>query len=430
MRPPRPRDFAAKRADGDLPPAVICPLASPTPMGLDIARRLAAEGVPVYAVDHDKGDPGRYSNACRFVYCPYSEETEEREYIAFLIEFGKTLGTKAVLYGLTDRHILLFSQYRDELQEYFTYVMTPDETLQKLTTKDGLGEIAERYSIAGPRTYWLTDTSDIRAVAGEVPYPAILKPVESTYWGAPDVDRLLRSGVLEAPAKVVLCHNADELVAAFERIAVYDPRMVVQEVIPGEDSRLVYAAFYVDRHSRPLGYLSGRKRRVIPVGFGSASFVETFSDPDLQALVFRILSDVGYQGLGGLEFKQDPRDGVYKLIEFNTRFGMWDGLGVCCGVDLPWISYRDTLGMPVGPQLEFRTGMKWVDWQRDIRAFLGYRKQGLLTFAEWRRSLKGPVRLAVYSASDWKPSVMYTLSLLRKLGVRLVAPLTSRAQRG
>lgn len=415
----------AARDEGAVPAAVICPMASPTPMGLDIARELASKGIPVYAIDSDKHDPGRYSKACSFVFCPFSEETEEEAYIDFLVEFGKTLGTKAVLFPLTDRHVLLFSQYRDVLQEYYLYVMTPHDTLVKLTTKDGLGSIAREASIPAPQTYFLSEASDIRDIAARIPYPAILKPTESTYWGADEIDRLLRKGVLEAPAKVVLCHGAQELVDAFERVAVYDARMVVQEVIPGEDDRLVYAPFYADRTSTPLGYFSARKHRVIPTGFGSASFVETFDDPELKQLVFRILSAVGYQGLGGLEFKQDPRDGAYKLIEFNTRFGMWDGLGIPCGVDLPLIAYRDALGLPVERQLEFRTGMKWVDWQRDVRAFLDYRRKGLLTFGQWRRSLKGPRMSATYSKGDWKPGVAYTFGLVKKLGRRVWVVATS-----
>jgi predicted ATP-grasp superfamily ATP-dependent carboligase len=361
------------------------------------------------------------------VFCPYSEETEEAAYIDFLVEFGKTLETKAVLFPLTDRHVLLFSQYRDVLQEYFVYVMTPHDTLVRLTTKDGLGSIARECAIPAPETFFLSEGSDIREIAVRVPYPAILKPTESTYWCADAIDRLLRKGVLEAPAKVVLCHNADQLIDAFERIAVHDARMVVQEVIPGEDDRLVYAPFYVDRTSRPLGYFSARKHRVIPTGFGSASFVETFEDPELKELVFRMLAGVGYQGLGGLEFKQDPRDGVYKLIEFNTRFGMWDGFGARCGVDLALIAYRDALGLPVEHQLEFTTGMKWVDWQRDVRAFLDYRRKGQLTFAQWRHSLKGPRMCATYSRHDWRPGMAYTLGLARKLGRRVWVVATSGA---
>jgi D-aspartate ligase len=404
------------------PPAVVCPLDDH--MGLDIARSLSSHGVKVFAIDTVKRLPGAYSNACEFVFCPFSETTEEEAFIRFLVEFGKSLGTKAVLYPLSDRHVLLFSQYREALAPYYLYVMPPHETMVNLTTKDGLDSVSLKFSIPAPQTYFLSADTDIREVAEKVPFPAILKPTESTYWHTREITQLLRKGLFQGRAKVILCHSPEELVSAFERIAVYDPRMIVQEVIPGEDSCLVYAPFYLDRNSTPLGYFSGRKYRLIPTGFGSASFVETYQDPVLRELVFRILSAVEYQGLGGLEFKQDPRDGQYKLIEFNTRFGMWDGLGVRCGVDLPFISYRDALGLPVESQFEFREGMLWVDWQRDLRAFLDYRRHGQMTFSQWRRSLKGPKMYAIYSWSDWRPGVVFTVGLFKKLVGRILRPIT------
>jgi D-aspartate ligase len=398
------------------PPAVLCPLDDH--MGLDIARSLWSRGITVYGIDTDRSVPGRYSKACRFVHCPYSEESQEEAYIDFLVEFGKSLGAKAVLYPLSDRHVLLASQYREVLERYYVYVMPPHDTMVKLTTKDGLDSISREFSIPAPQTHFLSAESDIREIARQIPFPAILKPTESTYWHSREITQLLRKGLFEGRAKVILCHDSAQLISRFEQIAEYDPRMIVQEVIPGEDSRLVYAPFYLDRTSTPLGFFSGRKHRVIPTGFGSASFVETFADPELRALVFRILSDVGYKGLGGLEFKQDPRDGVYKLIEFNTRFGMWDGLGIRCGVDLPLISYRDALGLPVESQFEFRTGVKWVDWQRDLRAFIDYRRKGQLTFGQWFRSFRGPKMYAIYSKADWGPGVAFTFELARKLVAR------------
>ncbi len=409
------------------PPAVLCPLDDH--MGLDIARSLSSKGIRVYGIDTDTDIPGRHSNACTFVHCPYSEERQEQQYIAFLVEFGKTLGTRAVLYPLSDRHVLLCSQYRDLLAPYYMYVMPPHETMIELTTKDGLDSVSREFSIPAPQTHFMSADSDIREVAQVVAFPVILKPTESTYWHTPEITQMLRKGLFEGRAKVIVCRTPEGLVSAFERIAEYDPRMIVQEVIPGEDSRLVYAAFYLDRTSKPLGYFSGRKHRVIPTGFGSASFVETFDDPVLKELVLQVLSSVGYQGLGGLEFKQDPRDGQYKLIEFNTRFGMWDGLGVRCGVDLPYVSYQDAIGFPIEGQFDFREGMLWVDWQRDLRAFIDYRRQGLLTWQQWRRSLRSPKMYAIYSRSDWKPGVVFTFGLIKKLGSRIARPLLgSRAQ--
>jgi predicted ATP-grasp superfamily ATP-dependent carboligase len=194
--------------------------------------------------------------------------------------------------------------------------------------------------------------------------------------------------------------------------------MIAQEVIPGGDSCLVYAPFYVDHNGTLMGYFSGRKHRVIPTGFGSASFVETFQDDRLRHLVARTLAAVGYRGLGGLEFKEDPRDGQYKLIEFNTRFGMWDGLGLHAGVDLAYLSYLDAIRSPIEPHLSFRSGVKWIDWQRDLRAFVDYRRRGHLTFGEWRRSLHGPRVCAVYSRLDRKPGLAFSFDLAKKLGRR------------
>jgi len=396
-------------------------------MGLDIARSLAANGIRVYGIDTDSRVPGRYSKVIEFVHCPYSEAAEEKRYIDFLVQFGESLGERAVLYPLSDRHVLLCSQYRSALAPYYSFVMAPHETMLDLTTKDGLDTIAREHSIPAPQTHFISTEYDIHRAAQQVTYPAILKPTESTYWHSSEITQLLRKGLLQGRAKVILAHDATELIDAFEQIAAFDSRMVVQEVIPGEDDRLVYAAFYVGRDHRLLGYFSGRKHRVIPTGFGSASFVETFADPELQELVTRALAAVGYLGLGGLEFKQDPRDGQYKLIEFNTRFGMWDGLGVHCGVNLPLISYRDALGLPVEPQLEFRAGVMWVDWQRDLRAFMDYRRQGQLTLSQWRHSLKGEKIYPIYSKDDWRPGVVFTLGLIRKLGSRTLGFVTGNS---
>ena len=146
--------------------------------------------------------------------------------------------------------------------------------------------------------------------------------------------------------------------------------MIVQEVIPGEDERLAYCCFYVDRGRRPLAVFAGRKLRILPVQFGSATYVRSFHDPDLERVSLKLLSGTGYQGLGGVEFKKDSRDERYKLIEFNARFGLWDALAVRCGIDIPHMAYQDALERPVEPRTAYRDDVIWLDSQRDIRAFL------------------------------------------------------------
>lgn len=399
------------------PPAVLYPLDDH--MGLDIARALTPAGIPVYGIDAYKYAPGRFSKACHFIHCPYSEETDEKNFISFLLDFGKTLKTKAVLYPLSDRHVLLFSQYRNDLQHYYKFVMPDQEILIKLTTKDGLDSIARKYSIPAPQTYIISLDTNISDIIHRLNFPVIIKPIESSYWNSREMRRLLRKGLIAGQAKVVLCQNTGELFKAYQQTSAIDHRLVIQEVIPGDDSNLIYAAFYCNRQSELLGYFSGRKCRVFPIGFGSASYVRSFEDPRLREIIFRFLSFIRYQGLGGVEFKKDARDGSYKLIEFNARFGMWDSLGIRCGVNLPYISYRDALGLPVEKQLIFQNEMIWIDWQRDIRAFIDYKRSNKITLSHWLKSLQGKKMSAIYSKTDLNPGIAFTIGLLAKLGTRI-----------
>lgn len=405
----------------DQTPAVVTPLDSH--MGLDIARSLAKRGIPVYAIDSGRRVPGKYSNSCRLVKCPRFPNPKDKsgaDYLQFLVDFGRKLGRKAVVYPLSDVHVLFFSRHRTTLQEYYEYVMPDHDTMERLTTKDGLQAVAQEHDIPAPETIFVRDPSEIEVIASRITYPAILKPIVSTYWHLPQIERLLRPGLLDCQAKVILCDNPSQLIQAYHRIAAYDDRLVVQEVIPGEDSRLAYFSFYMDRQSRPLGIFAGRKYRVLPTGFGSASYVRSFHDPQLEEIALRLLSATHYKGLGGIEFKKDPRDGRYKLIEFNTRFGMWDGLGVRCGVDLPYLAYCDALHLLVEPQLTYRDEIIWIDWQRDVRAAIEYWRKGQLSFGQWLRSLRGEKMWAIYSREDWRPGVAFTLDLVGLLWDRII----------
>jgi len=398
-------------------PAVVTPLDEH--MGLDIARSLARKGVTVYGIDADRRAPGRHSNACRFVLGPSPEHGRELEYVEFLERFAQDLKVRPVLYPLSDLHVRVVSQYRERLLPLYRFVMPSAATVDSLLTKDGLAQAAASAGIPAPRTLPAATPAELEVAAETLQYPVILKPVDSTYWHSEAITKLLRHGLLAARAKVVLCRDRAALVHAHDLIAPADNRLVVQEVIPGEDSRLAYMAAYLGRDSQPLAVFAGRKLRVIPPGFGSASFVRTFHDPELERLGLALLQSMGWQGLVGVEFKKDSRDEQYKLIEVNARFGMWDGLSTVCGVDLPYIAYRDALELPVERLPSYRDNVIWLDWQRDVRAALAYRSRGELSMGAWIRSLRGDKMVAIYSREDWRPGAAFTWALVRRGWERL-----------
>jgi len=395
-----------------LVPVLLTPLDEH--MGLDIARSLGKRGIPVYALDSDPKAVGKYSKYIQFSQCPEIEENDGKPYLQFVVDFIKKIGGKVVLFALSDEHILLFSRERESLRDYCIYVMPDHNTLSNLATKDGLDSIVRKFNIPAPRTVFLDGNWSIDSIAGQLNYPVILKPTESTYWHTPEITELLRKGLIACRAKIIKCQTPKELIDSYNMIASIDNRLVIQEVIPGEDSCLVYISFYFDRNSKPLGLFAGKKYRVLPTGFGSASYARSMHDPELEKSALALLYAVNYRGLGGIEFKLDPRDNQYKIIEFNTRFGMWDGLGAKCGVDLAYLAYCDAINIPVEPARSYEENIIWVDWQRDTRAAIEYMRKGELTFGQWLNSLKGKKMWAIYSKDDWRPGAAFTFSLMGK----------------
>ena len=396
--------------------AVVTPLDEH--MGLDIARSLGHHDIPVYGIDPDPKAVGRLSKYCKLVICP-DPNISEADYVQFLIDWGKTQNNKSVLFPVSDETSLICSRERQRLQPYYEFVMPDHITMERMATKKGLASAAKEFNIPAPQTITPANIEEVVAATPHLSYPVIIKPIESRYWHTPEIVHLLRKNALSGRVKVVLCHDSLELTQFYQSIARYDDRMIIQEMIPGPDENLAYISTYLNRQSELLAIFAGRKLRVIPVGFGSASYVRSFIDPELEKIALHLLRSVGYQGLGGIEFKKDVRDGRYKLIEFNTRFGMWDALGVRCGVDTPFVAYQDTLNRSMEPQLTYRKNVIWVDLQRDVRAFWSYHQQGLLTLDQWLQSLRGEKMWAVFSRDDWRPGIVFCFQLLELLWTRI-----------
>ncbi|MDO9087619.1 MAG: hypothetical protein Q7U53_15530 [Anaerolineaceae bacterium] len=407
--------------------AVISPLDEH--MGLDIARSLGRRGIKVFGFDPDPKAVARVSNYCELVVCP-DLRYSEKEFIQFLIEWGKTQSNKSVLYPVSDETVFLCSREREKIKPYFEFVVPDHGMLEKLSSKQGLDSAAIEFNIPAPITVIPSDVHEVEMIVTSLTFPVILKPTVSSYWHTSEIQSLFRENALSGRVKVVVCNNGKELLQNYNRIAGFDMRMIIQEMIPGPDENLAYISFYLNRHSIPLAIFAGKKIRTLPIGFGSASYVRSFQDSELEQVALQLLSRSKYQGFGGLEFKKDIRDGKYKLVEFNTRFGMWDGLAVRCGVDTPYISYQDILGKAIEPQLTYKSNIIWVDWQKDVRAFWMYHKQKNHTFFQWIKSLQGEKMWAIYSFEDWRPGVEFTFRLfllfLTKITKILFSPRKNR----
>jgi predicted ATP-grasp superfamily ATP-dependent carboligase len=81
----------------------------------------------------------------------------------------------------------------------------------------------------------------------------------------------------------------------------------------------------------------------------------------------RLLRAGGHYGFACTEFKRDPRDGVYKLMEVNVRHNLSAQLAIHCGINFPWLQYRHLVEGRLPEPQGFKAGVSWIDLARYLK---------------------------------------------------------------
>ena len=360
--------------------------------GLGILRSLGGRGIPTCVVD-DEYSIARFSRYCtRFVRCPSLRDEDET--IVSLLETGKRLILDGwVLYPTRDEHVAALSRYREELSSVFR-VPTPEwETVKWAWDKRNTYQLANELGIPTPRTYYFNDIRQL-AQLEEVSPPFCIKPAIKEHF------------IYATKAKAWCAHSHAELKELFSKASqlVGTGEVMVQEVIPGGGGQqFSYCAFF--RNGNPVGKMVACRRRQHPLQFGRAStFVETVEVPVLDELSERFLRAIDYYGLVEIEYKLDPRDSQYKLLDVNARTWGHHSLGVGAGVDFSYMLYADQVGLPVRP-CKAETGKRWVRLTTDVAAALMAIMAREISWKDYVSSLRNADVEAVFSSEDPFPGV-------------------------
>jgi predicted ATP-grasp superfamily ATP-dependent carboligase len=380
----------------EFPPAVVATMSY---SGLALARSLGRKGIKVYGIATNKKEVGMASRYITPVVYPNIIRSYQDTLDAY-IDLASRIGRRAVMFPTGDALVLPLSQHREELSKHYSFLMPSPEATERLVSKEGLSDIIRERGIPGPTALTVMTPDELDHAESEIRYPVIVKPVYSASWYRREMTDHI------GYRKVILVENREDLKHWYSRIAVIDPRVILQEYVPGEDVRLYYVCGYFNADSKLEAAFAGQKVRVIPVHFGSASFVQSMHDERLIEAARGLLQPLGYKGLFGVEYKLDPRDDTYKVIEVNVRWGLWDGLARRCGIDLAYLAYAREAGLPYEPPSDYRDGVRWLSIRRDLAAFQGYRKEGALTTAQWLRSLMGETEHATFALDDPMPGLV------------------------
>ena len=373
--------------------------------GLAVARSLGRRGIPVFVID-DQHSLSTYSRYVKRVERVRDLRDPDKT-VDSVLEIGRRFDLQDwVLFPTRDETVMAFALHRERLARFFR-VTTPDwETTRVVWDKTYTYQLAEQLGIPAPRTWSVKTIDQLPTLYPRLPL-AIKPAIKENFFYATG-DKAWR---VDTPEQL------DQLFeAASKKVKIEE--ILLQEIIPGGgDCQTSYCVFYRDGVAHST--LSAKRLRQHPREFGrAATYVETVDIPGIEEFSLRFLKAINFYGIGEVEFKLDPRDGQYKLLDVNARAWGFHGLGLVAGVDFPYLLFADQLGYPTEPS-KAKAGVGWMRILTDVpTAFMDLITRHL-TLRSYVQSLRRAKTESVFTWSDPLPSiaefVLFPYFLWRKL---------------
>ena len=367
----------------ELIPAVVLDLGYG---GYGIVRSLVNYGIPVIGFCNHKRRPEYRTRLCyRKVY--YDGETDLLEKLEQTVS---GLSGKPVLYITTDTYVSLIINNRKFFDDHFLIHLPTNDVLKLLLDKTAFTEYAQEHDILVPRTHNLYEKNDLESIIKNLSFPLILKPfVRTAAW---------REAKL---SKAYYLNTPDELRNLFDKIHPVEPRLMVQEWIPGGDSNVHYCLVYFNEKSECLASFTGYKVRQWPVGTGTACSTAPLEETYVTERTVEILKNVQYSGFGSVEFKLHDLNGRYYLIEPTVgRFEQIGYVATVNGVNLPLRCYNYLTGANIEEAPSPARPVVFIDEPADLASALVHLRKRLMTLQGYLRSLKGSKGFRYYNRQD------------------------------
>ena len=380
------------------PPAVVLQVGFAN--GLGMIRDLARERVPVLALDPDPRAVGLRSRFAAGMVCP-DPKIDQEAFVTFLEDLGRRLPQRAVVFPTHDESVWPLSRHAERLAPWYIVPFSRWDTMARLCDKRQQMEAAWRCGVDTPKTVFVDAAADLERAAGEIGFPAILKPVESLAF-----KQRFHRHVLEI-------HCREELDGAYTTVDDCGTLMY-QEIVPGGDDALFTVGSYLDAGSRPMAVFTGYKLRQHPPRFGVCRMGVSAWDAGLAEAGVRLLKELGYWGVSQVEFKRHADDGRYCLMEVNARHWMWHSLATVCGVNLSHVAYADAIGRPYTAPRQ-ADGPRWALTITDTRDAVREIARGERDLLPWLASYRGVRQDGVLSLKDPVPGALILGRQLRSV---------------
>jgi predicted ATP-grasp superfamily ATP-dependent carboligase len=287
---------------------------------LGAVRALGKRGIYVLAGSESNVSQSFYSKYCkdRIVY---PNPGKEMEFTDFLLDYVKN-NSLDVLLPIGYLATTALSKRKEDFEPYVKLPIADYSSMEIAADKYRTLIAANQAGVKTPRL--LQSAEEIAT------YPIVVK------------------GLIES-GKVSYVNSAEELLQ--HKLG----QAIIQEYIPGEG----YGFFALFNRGKARAIFMHKRVREYPITGGPSTVAESIYDPQLKKIGLKLLESLNWHGVAMVEFKKDPRDGDYKLMEINPKFWGSLDLAIASGVDFPYLTVKMAYDGDVDPVFSYKTGIKF-----------------------------------------------------------------------
>jgi D-aspartate ligase len=380
---------------------------------LGVVRSLGRQGVPVAVVSYDERDIATSSRFVREVIPAPHPDKDEPQFVKALLDAAYQR-PGSLLVPASDAALGSIARHKTDLEDAGLIVAVDDqEVSETLLNKAKTFALARCAGIPSPVTYAASSEEEVHQFCTTASFPAVLKP---------ELSHIYREVV---GVKWTRVESPEEAIRAYSVARSHSLDVILQEFIPGDElCGAVYNSYFLN--GEPLVEFTSRKIRNSPPETGSPSVVVSEWIPEVAEVGRRLLRAVKFSGYSCTEFKLDPRDGEYKVMEVNARHNLSSLLATRCGLNFPWMQYQHLVDGIVPVQRDYEQGIYWIDITRDMQNLPHYLGRPGYTLGSFLKPYRRSHIFAVLDRHDLGPAATRGIGAIRVGTGRLWSKLTSR----
>lgn len=362
---------------------------------LAVVRSLGRHNIPVYVFNKESDDivyKSRHVSRFQPMNIDDTQSVADQ-----LIEFANQIGKKPALFFTSDYYLRFVSRYFNQLCQAF-YLQVPDaNAIETVTNKAKFAHFTKKYDLPAPASFVPKTLKEVESLVEIIQFPVILKPSKSYDWTSKEFSKKFGT------KKVIRVGNKDALVETWQVLQHSSDDLVIQEMIDGgDDQHYSYCIYRRPQQGATLS-ICVNKIRVNPIHGGAGSFLQVVSNSEMENIAKKTLEALQYVGVGSVCFKINAKTNKPQIHEVNGRFPQWHSIFQACGMDLPYVMYRDMIGDSVSASAKVTKSGKWVALEMDINSFIEYRRHHELNLWQWLTSYYGVKTCAEFAWDDWGP---------------------------